>query len=169
VIEVSENLFVGNEGDYEHTVSKQTGWAVLHACKEPYHRRLIGYTQRALPKEHPEYLFAERGHRLALNMIDGDDPRYTQHALIDRGISFIHKSLLDKTKILVHCNQGCSRSPSLGLVYLVSHTDTLPKTSLSEAEEVFRALYPAYQPMKGIRGYIEANWQRFAGEAHEEN
>ena len=39
MLEVYPNLFVGSMVDYETIVSSQTGWAIVHACKEPYHRR----------------------------------------------------------------------------------------------------------------------------------
>lgn len=34
MIEVYSRLFVGSELDYEGTVSHQSGWTVVHACKE---------------------------------------------------------------------------------------------------------------------------------------
>jgi hypothetical protein len=56
MIEVYSKLFVGDELDYERKVSHQTGWATVHACKEPYHREALGYSSRGAPKDHPEYL-----------------------------------------------------------------------------------------------------------------
>ena len=58
MIEIYPNLFVGDQGDYEYQVKGQDGWAVVHACKEPYHRQLLGYRTRGAPKGHPEYLYA---------------------------------------------------------------------------------------------------------------
>jgi hypothetical protein len=74
--EIHPHLFVGSEQDYESVVSKQAGWRVVHACKEPYHRRALGYSGRAAPKTHPEYLIARRGDRLILNLVDAPDPAY---------------------------------------------------------------------------------------------
>ncbi len=53
MIEIHPNLYVGHQGDYEYLVQGQDGWAVVHACKEPYHRNLLGYTTRGAPKDHP--------------------------------------------------------------------------------------------------------------------
>ena len=66
---VHENLYVGSTEDYQHlpTPSK---WYVIHACKEPFHRQALGYSGRAAPKNHPEYLIARREGRLILNLID---------------------------------------------------------------------------------------------------
>lgn len=45
--EVYENLYCGDEGDF---VMNGRGFAVLHACKEPYHRLYVGYTGRGCLK-----------------------------------------------------------------------------------------------------------------------
>lgn len=44
MIEIYNNLFIGNEMDYEKNVKRQNGWAIVHACKEPYHRQAVGYS-----------------------------------------------------------------------------------------------------------------------------
>ena len=38
MIEVYPNLFVGDEADARTALSK-TGWYIVHACKEPFHRQ----------------------------------------------------------------------------------------------------------------------------------
>jgi len=72
MIEIYPNLYIGNEDDYESKVRSETGWCVVHACKDPYHRQALGYTGRAAPKEHPEYLIARRDNQLILNLVDAD-------------------------------------------------------------------------------------------------
>jgi hypothetical protein len=89
MLEVYPNLHVGCETDYERIVRYQDGWWVVHACKEPYHRRALGYSGRAAPKTHPEYLVARRDNRLILNLIDADDPAYIPKEIIDAAIDFI--------------------------------------------------------------------------------
>jgi predicted protein tyrosine phosphatase len=165
--EVYTNLYIGNENHYKHYVSMQPDWSVVHACKEPYHRLLAGYAGKALPSTDPNYLFVKKDNRLALNMIDGPDPKYTSHELIDAAMAFANENLRMNRKVLIHCNQGQSRGPSLGLIYLLKYTDSLPKTSLLEAEVKFKLLYPSYQPMNGIRGYIESNFERIVSGINE--
>ena len=162
MIEIYPNLFVGNQDDYELNVSRQDGWAVVHACKEPYHRTAIGYRGRGAPKDHPEYLVARRGDRLILNLVDADNPAYIPQEIIDAALAFVSEKLAEKLKVLVHCNQGMSRSPSIGLLYLVQHTDKLPKDSFEEAEHVFRELYPLYNPAVGVRGFMLENWNLYS-------
>lgn len=68
--EITKNLFIGSQEDYEQDVKFQPDWFVIHACKEPYHRQALGYTGRAAANTHPEYLIAERENRLILNLVD---------------------------------------------------------------------------------------------------
>lgn len=158
MIEIYSGLFVGKESDYENTVRHQDGWRVVHACKEPYHRRLLGYSSHGAPKDHPEYLVAERGNRLFLNLVDADDPAYIPQEIVDAALAFIHEGLSSGAQVLVHCNQGESRSPSLGLLYLAAHTDAIPTGSLEAAEEAFRKIYSPYRPKGGMRGFLDEHW-----------
>ena len=162
MIEIHPNLYVGNEYDYEFKVRHEAGWCIVHACKEPYHRQALGCGGRAAPEGHPEYLIARRGKRLILNLVDAPDPAYIPQKIIDTALEFIDASLRTGNQVLVHCNEGCSRSPAIGLLYLVKYTDLLPIDDFIQAEEVFRSIYPPYNPKNGIRGYMTTNWSRYA-------
>jgi predicted protein tyrosine phosphatase len=155
--EIFPNLFVGNEGAFEYQVKGREGWAVVHACKDPYHRKLLGYTTPGAPKG-PEYLVAVRGDRLYLNLVDVKDTAFVHVELIEKAIAFIHEKLTAGKKVLVHCNQGESRGPGIAFLYLLRHTAVLPKASLADALGVFQRMYPAFHPGPGIAGYIAAHW-----------
>jgi len=161
MIEIYPNLFIGNEYDYESQVRNQPGWCVVHACKEPYHRQALGYTSRAAPKDHREYLIARRGTRLILNLVDAPQPEYIPKEIIDAALEFIGAGLQAGSRVLVHCNEGCSRSAGIGLLYLVKNTDQLPKGSFIEAEAAFRTIYPPYNPKTGMRGFMIGNWGKY--------
>lgn len=160
MIQIHTNLYIGTESDYEQQVKYQPGWYIVHACKEPYHRQLLGYTGQGAPKEHPEYLLARRENRLYLNLVDVANPAYVSDNIVRTTMTFIDESLSAGTKCLVHCNQGESRSPSLGLLYL-AYKGILPNTTLTVAEAAFRKLYPMYNPKAGIRGYLEIHWHEY--------
>src|SRR5471032_2821911 len=113
MIEVHKNFFVGAETD-EQGIRGQSGWYVIHACKEPYHRQALGYTGRGAPKNHPEYLIAPRDGRLILNLVDVDNVAYIPAEIIDAALAAIHQNITS-SKVLVHCNQGMSRSPAIAL------------------------------------------------------
>lgn len=136
MIEVCPNLHVVSEQD-EQRIHGQAGWFFIHACKEPYHRQALGYTGRAAAKTHPEYLIARRNDRLILNIVDVDDPNYISPEIVDAALGAI-KDNIQHTKVLLHCNQGQSRSPGIAL------------------------LYPPYAPARGMAEYIRLNWHRYA-------
>ncbi|SRR6266496_4374819 len=164
MIEVYSKLFVGNEQDYEYSVSDQSGWAIVHACKEPYHRQALGYSGRGAPRDHPEYLVAPRGNRLILNMVDTDNPMFFDRRMISRALDFIDQQRADSLNVLVHCNQGESRGPSIALLYMAARLRVLPTASLETAEQEFRKLYLYYNPKMGIRGHLRQYWQQYCDE-----
>lgn len=96
MIEVTQNLFVGDQSDYETNSGKISNWCVIHACKEPYHRNLLGYNSKGAPKEHPEYLFARRENRLFLNLVDAANPAYIPKEIIDAALNFIDEAPIQK-------------------------------------------------------------------------
>ncbi|MHB8629184.1 MAG: protein-tyrosine phosphatase family protein [Aggregatilineales bacterium] len=159
--EIYPNLYVGSQDDYEYSVRGQDGWAVVHACKEPYHRQALGYTGQGAPKNHPEYLIARRGNRLILNLVDANDPAYIPKQIMDAALEFLHEQLNAGSKALVHCNQGGSRAPAIGLLYLAKFTDKLPTSGFPDAENAFRSLYPLYNPAPGVRGFLVQNWSGY--------
>lgn len=160
MIEVIPNLFVGSEID-EQRLRGHEGWFFIHACKEPYHRQALGYTGRAAAKNHPEYLIARRPGRLILNLVDVDNPDYISADIIDAALEAIRDNI-DANKILLHCNQGQSRSPGIALLYLLKYTSLLPKSDINSASEAFKAIYPPYNPALGVKEYIRLNWKSYA-------
>ncbi len=159
--EVAPNLHVGNETDFELTVKNQSGWAIVQACKEPYHRQALGgYPGRGAPKNHPEYLIARRGDRLILNMVDADNPAYIPKELVDAALQFIGEQLHEGKKVLVHCNQGMSRSAGITLLHLAL-SGQLPRESFTAAEQAFRKIYPPCAMAAGIRGFLMQNWSAY--------
>lgn len=160
MIEVIENLLIGSQLDYENNVKFQLNWYVIQACKEPYHREALGYSGRAFSSTHPEYLIARRENRLILNLVDGNDHRYFSSEILDTALDEVDKNINDN-RILVHCNQGCSRSPMIGLLYMV-RKGRLPSSSFLEAEIEFSKIYPPYNPAKGIRDFAIMNWSKYS-------
>jgi hypothetical protein len=164
MIEVMPRLYVGNQIDWETNVkhkgtgNPKPGWSVVQACKEPYHREALGYVCRGAPRDHAEYLWANRDKRLILNMVDVDDPSYIRPEMIDNALDFIQSALVGGCdKVLIHCNQGGSRAPGLALFYMHQREGIYP-VGYEPAEHLFRDVYPNFQPAGGIRGYLIAHW-----------
>lgn len=157
MVEVFENIFVGNQNDYESNKSLFNSWAVVHACKEPYHRQALGYTGRGAPKDSPYYLYLyDSKHHLVLNIVDTDSPIYFSNELIDEAINYSVNSLKAGKKLLIHCNQGESRAPSIALLLLkrlgIYHC------SFEDAVADFKKKYPQYDPKPGIFEFIKIKW-----------
>ncbi|MBO6849334.1 MAG: dual specificity protein phosphatase family protein [Marinobacter sp.] len=164
MIEVCHNLFVGNEADAVARLSRE-GWYIIHACKEPFHRQALRYKGRAAPKDHPEYLIAKRDNRLILNLVDANDPAYIPREIIDGAVEAIHANIIHN-QVLVHCNQGLSRSPTIAFLYLLKYTTDLNTNSLPEALTGFKTLYPPYSPAGGMAGFLEKYWESYAADQH---
>jgi hypothetical protein len=159
MIEIICNLYIGSQDDFENNVKHKKGWFVIQACKEPYHRQALGYTGRAVSKDHPEYLMAKREDKLILNLVDVDNPTYISKDIIDAAIEAIRENILLK-KVLLHCNQGGSRSATIGLLYL-HLIDIISTNNFNEAEQQYLKLYPHYNPANGMRSFALNNWDSY--------
>jgi len=165
MIEVHSGLFVGDDIDYIRHVARQAGWAVVHACKLPYHKELLGNHTAGAPQNHPEYYLARRDDVLFLNIVDAPQGRFfSKEHLIDPTLSFLDEMNERGMPVLIHCNQGESRSPSLALLYMAARLRALPTESLAAAEAAFRPLYPMYSPKPGIREHLLQYWDQYCGE-----
>ena len=141
MIQVADRLWIGSQSDYERDVRLSSRpWHVIHACKEPYHRLFVGYCGRGCPKDSPEYLWAVRGRRIALNLVDGQEPEFP---------------------VLLHCNRGESRSAVIGMLWLASH-GRFPGMDFEAAEAEFRRMYPPYNPARGMRLFAMQKWEKYA-------
>lgn len=157
--EVYHKLFVGSQEEYEDLLPEGKDTFVLHAAKEPYHRQYVGYTGKACDKNHPEYLMAVRGNKMAVNLVDAQESKYFNPDLIKDVIKKIMYLLINKKTVYIHCNQGESRAPSLALLVL------LGLHAVSEDYEVavkqFKMIYPKYNPGKGISDFLTENWTEY--------
>ena len=135
--------------------------AVVHACKSPCHQRSVGYTGSLSPVHH-NYLVLRNPYDLYLNIIDPPVPLFKietfAHFLLfagehhDRGAS-----------VLIHCNQGESRAPTLALLFLAKHLRMIPDGSFSDAKDAFASLYAGYRPGAGIQQFLTTNWAMVGG------
>ncbi len=158
MIQIMDNLFIGNDYD---CFTCRDGFSVIHACKT-CHQKSIGY-RGSLHLSHPNYLVFEQENDLYLNLVDMEQeflPKYT-HPIMKSAILFIEKNI-SKKPILIHCNHGYSRSPSIGLVYL-ARENKIASDSYYNAKNDFLNVYPDYLPGRGIELYLIKNWQELMG------
>lgn len=154
MISVQDGLFVGNERDCRRGGSD---WAVIHACKHPCHVAAVGYSG-SLASGHPNYLvFADRDD-LFLNMIDPSAPLFKLE-LFSACLSFASRKTEEGKSLLIHCNQGESRAPSLALLFLAKVKLAISNDSYASARTDFELLFRNYRPGRGIQTYLATNWQ----------
>lgn len=157
--EVYKNLYVGSQYDYESNAKEFDSWCVVHACKEPYHRDALGYTGRGAPKDSPYYFYLyDKYNHLILNIVDADSPRFFDDNMIDEAINYCINGLKARKKVLIHCNQGESRAPSIAL--LVLRRIGFYTQSFEESVKDFVNRYPFYNPKTGIYEYVRKRWNK---------
>lgn len=153
--QIIDRFYVGSDEDVAK--AKERGFSRLACCKDgpDGHRAMLGYESLGAPKG-KNYLFARKGNWMALNLIDVDDPRYIPDAALDAGLSFIDEQMTAGNKILIHCNAGMSRGPSVALMYL-RKIGEMPYT-FGRAMHIFKTLYPKYSPGFGMEHHVKARW-----------
>lgn len=129
--------------------------AIVHACKEPCHKQAVCYTKNLDPS-HPDYLHRERGTDLYLNMIDPPLPLF-KHESFTLFFEFVDRQIALRP-VIIHCNQGASRAPSLTLLYMAKRLGLLPNTDYQAARREFENRFP-YSPSRGIELFLSENWE----------
>lgn len=132
-------------------------WAVVNTAKT-VHCDVMGWGTQSQPG-HPNYLSFEDGQFLSFNWVDGAARLYDMSGpqAFTRALDFIDRWYASKN-ILINCDQGQSRSPTVALLYLAKRLHTTPDGSFDEARAAFEHLYPAYYP-KGIADFVTRHWQ----------
>ena len=154
--EVHTRLFIGTEVDCR--LGDDT-WAVVHACKSPCHQKAVGY-RGSLPPTHPNRLVLERGNDLYLNMIDPPQPLFMP-PLFTGFLEFGSRHWDAGRTLLVHCNLGESRAPSLAMLFLAKHLHVIGGSDFDTARTDFLVIFTRYAPGLGIQIYLREHWHEF--------
>lgn len=155
--EVIGNLYIGSLADYQ--LISSTDYAIVHAT-QTIHYQIMNWnrTYNKPDKNHSNYIIWEKDNRLSLNWVDGAARLYEWSGAVTfiKVLDFVDRWIKDK-KVLIHCDQAISRSPTLGLLYLAKRSKTIPNSSYTDAYRDFIKLYPNYQP-GGIGEYVNMHW-----------
>jgi len=135
--------------------AKREEWALVHACKDPCHRKYVGYAGH-LSKGHPEYLAAEKDENLYMNIIDPPLPLFQKESF-SLFFDFIDRHLHRKP-VVIHCNKGESRAPSLALLVMAKRLKMIPDAGYVTARFAFQEKCD-YKPGAGISRFLEENWE----------
>lgn len=135
----------------------------MHCCKNPCHAARHG---QKVEKDSPFYLseeYRENGkEHLALNMIDPPVPLFYLETF-ERALLWARKQLSHGRKIVLHCNEGKSRAPSMAIVIGAHLLGILPRTSFKAAVEEFELQTGVeYRPGGGIKQFLTEHWDQLA-------
>lgn len=162
MIEIYDNIFVGSEQDY-YSIQNQNHWATLHCCKNPFHCDFVGYRGN-LPSNHPNYALKRIDNEMALNLVDMDrfSANYLEFnkAMFEEAFNFLDEYRENKYNLLIHCNQGESRGPSLGMLY-AARLGAYDFADFDSTERQFRSAYPNYHPKTNIYLTVKNLWIYF--------
>lgn len=168
--QIIPHLYVCSIVDYEALGPAILRYSVLGCAKEPLHRRFAkldgasedGYTTRSMDKSETEYLYAERSHALYLNMVDAREPRFFSKELFDKALDFIDKEIKDGRDVLIVCNKGESRSPTIAMLYLVKNGELKDIEFFDELTMKFAVrYYSEYKPGLGIYLAAQNYWKEY--------
>jgi protein-tyrosine phosphatase len=99
----------------------------------------------------------EEASNLYLNMIDPSVPLFMP-PLFSEFLRFARAQWNGGKHVLIHCNQGESRAPSLALLFLAKVPGALPAESFDVAKQAYLRLDPVYSPGQGIQTYLREHW-----------
>lgn len=161
-MEIIKRLYIGDDAAYERLKDKP-GWSFCRCCKDGPggHRQTLGYTTPGAPKNSPDYLFVRKSNLMALNLIDVDDASLMPEEVILAGIEFINERMNAGDKVLVACNAGISRSPTIVMLFLrtIGELDQ----PFNRAQKIFDTLYPKHDPGAAIEFHARHLWDELKG------
>lgn len=154
-------LYYCNAEEYENLKKSDISFSALLCAKNPYHKDIVGYLKNC-PKDNPEYLIAHRKeeHIMALNMVDAPKPEFFADEMVLEGINFIFTELYKNRDVVVVCNKGESRSPTMCLMFLMMHGDFDKSMTHSEVFGEFSKIAKDWNPKNGILQYAVSFWDK---------
>lgn len=129
--------------------------ALVHACKRPCFVERVGTPDPTSPF----YLSFEEGPELWLNIVDADHKGMFPRELFECFLGWIERHR--EQEVLIHCNEGRSRSPALAMLALVARGEIAP--GFDEAVEEYEFLDPKVRRYTGIMSYLEEDWDYLLG------
>lgn len=154
--ELFESVFIGSQKD---CVQGTPDLRVIHACKYPCYS---AQTEGKNPdKKHPNYLTIEKPDNLYLNVLDPEKPLF----FLESFWAARRFCCASDGDVLVHCNQGRSRSVVLGLLCGVWRGLIRPTTW--EGALFDHTFEVPVTLGKGINKFMRENWEFLTSEREE--
>jgi hypothetical protein len=154
---IYQGVYVGDDTDYVRSQYRED-FSFLRCCKygPGGHQQTLDYHTPAAP-EGDEHFVVKRERLMALNMLDLDDPNFVDPEMIKAGLDFVREQLLSEQKVLIACNQGVSRGPTMGLMFL-KYIGDLPNISWLRSVYLYHHMYRGYDASQGIAQFARSHW-----------
>jgi hypothetical protein len=139
-------------GDQSTCAPGYDGFAVVHACKSPRHQRAVDYRGN-LPPDDWYYLALETEYDLYLNLIDPPTPLFRVESFRHFRDFAVSRYVDGHQGLLIHCNQGQSRAPSLAMLFLAKDLHVLQDDTYDAASAAFApqaVTLPRYAPGRAL-------------------
>lgn len=146
---VHYGLFVGSGAD----APSFGGSSVLRCAKDPWYVEAAKFYRQMAPN-----VIRKSPNEMILNMVDAEHPKYFSDIMVDAGLNFITERFAEGDAILLHCNMGISRSPSMAFLWLYEHG--FLDDEFRYAVPQFKKIYKDWAPANGIWQYLKARCER---------
>lgn len=162
---ITDRLFIGDLGDCKEM--RPEDLVVVHACKYPCFAAHCAdrYGSASVKSSDAHYLASKSadGRELFLNIVDPPTPLFKAESF-QIFLEFCAEHWKAGREILIHCNQGKSRAPSLALVFLAKCLGAVSDETFDLAWDQFEPMAGSYAPGAGIETWLRANWRKVRGE-----
>ncbi len=187
MIKIAPQLYLGTTAEIP-VAMKDANFKIVNLA-HTYHYALHEWERRGKNYQQDKcYVVHEDPIRLSVNWVDAAEAKYFDYN--GEGVKVFHKifSFINKFRgpfsVLVACNKGESRAPSVAMAYLAKCTDTFsePQVNLADlkegetttdvinraklfekppygaARDKFLRIYPDYLPGQGITEFLIDHW-----------
>lgn len=141
--EVYKRVFLA---DATSCLSGSNNVAVVHAGRSLCNQLAVSYMGK-LHSSHPNYLVLEQSKDLFLNIIDLPAPLHMS-ALFPKYLNFVKKHWHDGKLLIIDCNKGESRDPSIAVLSLARPLSIVDDSS---TRGVFQNHSPRYLTGQGFK------------------
>lgn len=161
MLEIAPRLYIATEEEVKTLTPAEYS---LCSLASTFHYQMHNKKKGEFNKEDPCYVMCSHGNQiLSLNWIDGAASYFDYEGKgvenIQKILTWIEYQLDHNRKVILMCNRGLSRSPTIALLYLSKVMHILPEESFYRAMEAFKEKYPEYAPGKGIVEFVSGNWE----------
>ena len=96
-----------------------------------------------------------------LNLIDPPIPLFQLESFLIF-LEFMRKQHQDEVPVLIHCNQGQSRAPSLASLFLAKGLAVIPDETYNAAKTAYYEQHDRqfFYPGLGIKTFLTLNWNK---------